>query len=104
MRKTKKKSIFILAFKTDLPPILGGSREGKESTTPLTYICTPEIWNSRDGVRGLYPRAYKSLQDQRLNINTGITRYLGRHMEVRLLASELLGKYGVFWSQLAAEI
>ena len=25
-------------------------------------------------------------------------------MEARLLTSELLGKYGMFWSQLAAEI
>ena len=29
---------------------------------------------------------------------------MGRHIEARLLASELLGKCGVFWSQLAAEI
>ena len=77
-------------------PILGGLGEGKELTTPLTAIHTPKIWNAHDGVRGVYPRASNCLQDQILNLNSGINRYLGRHMEARLLESELLGKCGVF--------
>ena len=101
---TKEKSIVILAFKTDVPTILRGLWEGKESTNPLTYIRTPEIWNSRDGVRGIYTRASKALQEQILNLNAGINRDLGRHMEARILASELLGKCVMFWYQLAAEI
>ena len=104
MRKQKKKSIVILAFKTDVTPILGVLEEGKELTTPLTAILIPKLWNSHDGVRGVYPRSYKSLQDQRLKLNGGINRELRRHMEARLLASELLGKCGVFWFQLATEI
>ena len=85
-------------FKTDVPPILGGLGEGKESIKTLTAIHTPNTWNAHDGVRGVYPRESKSLQDQRLNLNSGINRELGRHMEARLLASEFLGKCGVFWS------
>ena len=73
-------------------------------TTPLTAIRTPELWDDNNGVRGLYPRASKYLQEQRLKLNSGINRYLRRHMEARLLASELLGKCGVFWSQLSTEI
>ena len=49
LRKTKEKSIVILAFKTDVPPILGGLGEGKELTTSLTAIRTPELWNAHDG-------------------------------------------------------
>ena len=33
--KTKEELIIISAFKTDVPPILGGLGDGKESTTPL---------------------------------------------------------------------
>ena len=101
IQKTKEQLIFILVFKTDVPPILLGLGEGKELTTPLTSIRTPELWNSHDGVRGVYPRAYKSLRDYKLKLNEIINRYLGCHMEARLLASELLGKCSVFWSQLA---
>ena len=104
VRKTKGKSIIILAFKTDVLPILGGFGEGKELITPLTDIRTPKLWNSHDGVRGVYPRASKSLQYKRLKLNAGINRELGRHMEERLLASEFLVKCGVFWSQLASTI
>ena len=85
VRKTKEKSIVISDFKTDVLPILGGLGEGKESTTPLIAICTHKIWNAHDRVRGVYPRAYKSLQYQRLNINFGINREMGCHMEARLL-------------------
>ena len=49
-------------------------------------------------------RMYKSLQYHRLKLNAGINRELGRRMEARLLRSELMGKYGVFWSQLSTEI
>ena len=104
MHKTKEKSILISSLKTDLPPILGGLAEGKESTTSLTSIRTTEIWNDHYVVRVVYPRAAKYLQNQRLNINAGINRNMGHHMEARLLGSEFLGKCGVSWSQLATEI
>ena len=87
-----------------MPPILGGLGEGKEFKTHLTDIRTPKIWNAHDGVRGVHLRASKSLQDQRLKLNKVINRYLGRHTEAHLLTSELLGKCGVLWSQLSAEI
>ena len=92
----KEKSIVISEFKTDVTPILGELGEGKESTTPLTFIRTLELCKAHDGVRGLYPRASKYLQDQRLNINAGINRELGCHMEARILAIKLLGKCCVF--------
>ena len=44
------------------------------------------------------------MQDQRLKIQAEINRELGIHTEARLLASELLGKRGVFWYQLAPDI
>ena len=97
MGKTKEQSIVISAFKTDLPHILGGLGNGKESKTPLTDIRTPELWNFRGGVRGVYPRASKSLHDQRLKLNAGINIELGLHMEAQLMKSELLGKCGVLW-------
>ena len=100
----KEKFISILAFRKYVPPILGGLREKKEYTTPLTDIRTPKLRNDHDGVRGVYPRASKSLQDHILNINAVINRELGHHMKAQLLASKLLGKCSVFWSQLAAEI
>ena len=73
-------------------------------TTTLTATLTPELWNSHDGVRGVYPRSSKSLQYQILKINAGINTELGIHMEERLLASEFMGKCGVLWSQLSTEI
>ena len=85
-----------------MPPILGGLGEGKELATHLTAIRTHGIWNSHDGVRGIHRRASKSLQVQRLKHNSCMNIEMGRHIEARLLASELLGKCGVFWSQLAA--
>ena len=104
VRKTKEKLIVISDFKIDVPPILGGLGEGKESTTPLTSTLTPGLWNSHYGVRGVHPKASKSLQDQILKLNMGINIELGCHMEARLMASDLLEKFCVFWSQLAAEI
>ena len=80
-QKTKDKYIVISYFKSCVPPILGGLGEGKESTTPLKAICTPDIWNAHDGVREIYLRSYKYLQDQSLNIDAGMNRYLGHHME-----------------------
>ena len=100
-QKTKDKYIDISYFKSYVPPILGGSGEGKESTTPLTAICTPEIWNAHNGVRGVYPRSSKYLQYQSLNLDAGINSYLGHHMESRLMASKYLENklcYGINWS------
>ena len=43
VQKTNKQSIIIYYFKTDVPQIIGGLGEGKESTTPLIEILTPEL-------------------------------------------------------------
>ena len=67
-------------------------------------IRTPKLWNAYDEVIGVYPLASKYLGDQRIKSQTRINIYHGYHMEVKLLASELLGECGVFWSHLAAEI
>ena len=91
-RNTKEQSIVIYYFKSNIPPILGGLSNGKEPTMPLTEIRNPGLWNVHDGVRGVYPREYKYLQYQCLNFQSVIERELVRHMEARLLASELLGK------------
>ena len=52
---TKEQSIVISYFKTDILPILGGFREVKDSTTPLTAIRTSELWSTNTGVRGVQP-------------------------------------------------
>ena len=65
---TKEQPIFIYSLKTDILPILVRLSKGKESTTTLTATRTPELWNAHDGVRGVYPRAYKYLQDQCLKL------------------------------------
>ena len=59
---------------------------------------------SQLSVRGVYLRASKYIQDQRLKLNVGINREMGRHMEARIMTSEMLEKCGVLWSQLAVEI
>ena len=102
--KTKDKSIFTSGFKIDMSPTLGGLGEGKESTTTLTSVRTPDLWNYHDGVRGVYPQASKSLQDQISKLNVGINRELVRHMEARMMASELLRKFGALLFKIAAEI
>ena len=70
--KTKEQSIVISSFRTDIPPILGGLGEGKEISTPLTEIRTPELWNVNNGVRGVYNRASKLLHDHRIKLQAGI--------------------------------
>ena len=102
VRNTKENSIVIYYFKTYNPPVLGGLSEGKESITPLTVIRNPYLWNKNYRVRGVYPRASKSFQDKRINLQSGIGRELGTHTEVQLLVSEILGKCGVLWLKLAA--
>ena len=64
--------------------------------THLNLTLTPELYNDHDGAIGGYHRAYKSLQDQHINIQVGINRDLEGHIEYHLLASELLGKCEVF--------
>ena len=104
VRKTKYQSIVILAFKTDIPTILGRLGEGKEISTLLTAIQTPELWNAHDGVRGVYPRASKSLHNQRIKLHAWINREFQIHTEARLLSSELLSKCGFFWAQMADDV
>ena len=61
VRNTKNQYIVISDFNTDIPPILRGLGEGKESFTHLAVIRIPELWNAHNGVTGVYPRASKFL-------------------------------------------
>ena len=79
-----------------MPTILGGLGEGKELNKPLTDICTPEIWKAHDGIMVVYPQASNYLEDQILKLNVVINIDLGCNMQSWLLASEFLGKCGVF--------
>ena len=72
--KTKYKPIVLSDFKTDVPTIMGGLGEWKQTGTPLKAIYTPELWNSCDCLRGAFPRASKYLQDQRIKLQYGINR------------------------------
>ena len=92
---TMSNPLSYLLFKTDTLPILGRLIKGKEYTTPTTAIITPELCNTHGGFKGVYLRASKSLQDQRLKFQNVIGRELGGHTEAHLLVSELLGKCGV---------
>ena len=85
VHKVKEQSIIISTFKTDVPTILGILGEGKESSTTLTEIWTPELWNTHDGVIGLYLRASTNPKNTRLKLKARINRELWIHMEVRLL-------------------
>ena len=72
IRKTKEKSIIVLVFKMDIPPMLGGLGEGKDSYISLTSIIIPKLWNAHDIVRGFYPRASKSLHGQSIKLQAVI--------------------------------
>ena len=43
VRKTKEQLMFIFAFRTDVPLIVGGLNEGKYLTIPLMLIRTQEL-------------------------------------------------------------
>ena len=101
---TKEQSIVISAFNTDAPLILGGLVEVKESYNLITETCMPTIWSDHDGVRGVLPRLSKSLQYQIIKLQAGFNIVVDVHMEVRLIASELLGNCGIFCLQPAVEI
>ena len=60
---TKEQYIVILGFNTDMTPIMGGLREGKESSAPPTAILTPVIYNTHERYRKFFLRASKSLHD-----------------------------------------
>ena len=94
----------IPVFNTDAPLILGDLRYVKYSATPLTFVLMTELCNYHDTVRGVFPRAYKYLQYQRIRLQEVINRYFQFHVEEKLLTSELLGEFGVFWYQFASEI
>ena len=103
-REKKEQFIVISALKTDVPTILWGLSEENDSTTALKAIIITELCNSHDGVIRFYPRASEYLGDQRINLQVGIKRDLGTHMEAKLFAIKLFGKYGVLWLHLAADI
>ena len=54
VRGGKEQYILDPAFNTDIPPIFGGIVEGKERFTPFNELSTSELWNTYDGVRGVY--------------------------------------------------
>ena len=60
-------------------------------------IRIPELWDTYNRFRGVFLRASKSLYEQRIKIQEGVRHDLQLHMEVRLLASELLRMRSVFW-------
>ena len=60
--------------------------------------------NLHDGVSGVLTRVSKSIHDHIIKLQAGINCEFKIHMESRLLESELLGKCGVFWSQMAAKV
>ena len=103
-RNNKEQYIVISAFKKYVPPTMGGFGEGKESATPLKAIISTEWCNVNGGVRRVFLRASKYLQYHRIKLQSGINREFQIHMEAQLLASKLLGKCGVFWYQLYADI
>ena len=104
VRKTKDQMIVISDFKTDVPPIMGGLEEGKDTSTTLAAIMMLEFWNAHEGVRRVFLRTYKYIQDHRIKLQYGINRELQMHMEAQVLVRNLLVKCGVFWYQLAVEI
>ena len=87
-----EKSIVISAFNTDIPTVLGGLGEVNDSSTPLTAIHTPGLWNAHGGVRGVFQRESKSLHYQIIKLQSGINSEFQMHMEARLISSEMLGK------------
>ena len=69
VRNAMEQSKIIYHFKIDTSSILGGLSKVKDYTIPLTKIRNLKLWNTRDGVRGLYFMASKYLQYQRLNVS-----------------------------------
>ena len=67
-------------------------------------IQTNKMWNTNDGVRGVYPSASNLLPNQFLKLQSVTNRAMGGHMEDRILDSDLLGKCRVFWCNLSNEI
>ena len=57
-----------------------------------------------NGVRGVYPMASKYIHDQIIKLQAGINQEFQKHTETRLLANKILGKCGVFWGKMAAEV
>ena len=57
-----------------------------------------------NGVRCVYPRSSKYLHDQIINLQAGINREFQKRTEGRLFDTKLLGKCGVFWGEMSAEV
>lgn len=55
VKQTSEQTMLIAAFKTDIPPMFNGPKEGREAKCPLPGISTPEQWNAHNGVTGVYP-------------------------------------------------
>ena len=104
VRNKNKQSIAISNFKTDIPPILGCLGKVKYISMPLMSIPTSQLWNAHGGVKRFFMRALKSLYDNRIKMQAGINCEFQMHMEAKLLDSDMLGKCGVFQSQMTAEM
>lgn len=104
VKRPLERSIVISAFKTDIPPVFSGPKEGREMKYPLPGIKTPEMWDAHDGIRGVKPRVSESLADQRTAITGGINLELAGHPAARGLALNLLEESFTFWTSLCAEV
>ena len=104
VRKNKDQFIIISAFEADINPIMGRMGEVKESSTPLTSVRMPYLWNYHDRFRIVYPRASESLHNKIIKLQAQINWEFQIHMESRLMVSKFLGKCGVFWSEMEVEV
>ena len=53
---------------------------------------------------GVYPRTSKSLYDYKLKLQGGIDWDLERHVEAHTTKREIMGRYGLVWSQFTSKI
>ena len=57
-RKKKDQSIVISEFKTDIPPIMGGLAEGKESSAPAGHPHNRDVEHTRR-MKRILPKSIK---------------------------------------------
>ena len=80
--QTEAQSIFVAAFKTDIPQVLGGSkgiRTRFENKYPLGALKTDKIWDTGDGYSGVSPQISASLENQKGKLDMAENTALGEH-------------------------
>ena len=103
VNNTEDQPIVIPSFIIDITPILNQSSDGGGGNS-LMSIQDPNTCNYHNGVRKFYPQVFKSLQDQCLKLQELIDIDMCSHMDNLQLVSEILGKCGMFWCHLKADI